>query len=342
MWHLKGLSPPRAKSNLSDTEVKAGDAVKQPWHWDENDVQQLIRSGVTENLTLDYKSSGALAKTDRKKDEISKDVSAFANSAGGTILYGVTERDHFPYELDEGFDPNDISKEWLEQVINSRIQRRIDGIRINQVPLSSHPGRVLYVVHIPQSDRGPHMASDHVFYKRFNFVSVPMEEYEVRDVSRRGAAPDLQLQALLAGGPEVPLTYQDGAAFSDPIGVQFVITNYGEKPAEYSLVMILVDKRLSVNATSLQRAGEELANVADLPFEMVVYHKKLLVPSSMPIWNGVHFKLTDDPMEICLPRESGAYLISWTISSPGMVSRKNVMSLRSWGDSVFLEEVQHA
>ena len=38
---------------------------------------------IEENLHLDYKSAGALSKIDRKKDEITKDVSALANSDGG-------------------------------------------------------------------------------------------------------------------------------------------------------------------------------------------------------------------------------------------------------------------
>ena len=68
--------------------------------------------------------------------EISKDVSAFANSAGGTLVYGMIEDRHVPTAIDNGFNPSEITMEWLEQVINSRIHRRIDGVRINQIELS--------------------------------------------------------------------------------------------------------------------------------------------------------------------------------------------------------------
>lgn len=40
----------------------------------------------------------------------------------------------------------------------------------------------------------------HRYYKRFNFQSVPIEDYEVRDVSRRGEAPDLELQSEVLFG----------------------------------------------------------------------------------------------------------------------------------------------
>src|SRR5713101_7694041 len=169
--------------------------MKPAWEWTEWDILALITNQVQESLTLEYKGCEALGRTNGKKKEISKDVSAFANSAGGEIVYGVIENKHVPTAIDVGYDPNDVSKEWIEQVINSNIQRRIDGIRINPVQLTTHaPGKVLYVVSIPQSVRAPHMAADHRFYKRFNFMSVPMEEYEVRDVGRRLESPDLHLQ----------------------------------------------------------------------------------------------------------------------------------------------------
>src|SRR4051812_3349471 len=119
--------------------------MRQPWEWSEADILGLIKDQVQESLSLEYKACGALARTDGKRTEITKDVSAFANSAGGTIVYGVHEKDHFPTGLDNGYDSKEISQEWLEQVINSGIQRRIAGIRINPVHLSGS-GRVLYVV----------------------------------------------------------------------------------------------------------------------------------------------------------------------------------------------------
>src|SRR5437773_2384506 len=117
-------------------------ATKLPHLWDEHDILALITDQVQESLTLDYKACDSLARTDVKKNEVSKDVSAFANSAGGVIVYGVLEDKHFPTKIDVGYNPNDISKEWLEQVINSNIQRRIDGIIINQFQLpTSAAGR---------------------------------------------------------------------------------------------------------------------------------------------------------------------------------------------------------
>ena len=216
------------------------------WEWDEHDLLDLIALGVQESLELDYKQCDALQKTDNRKSEISKDVSAFANSAGGTLVYGMIENGHVPTALDVGYDANDISKEWLEQVINSRIQRRIDGVRVNQVKLSTAaPGRVAYVVSIPQSIRAPHQASDRRFYKRFNFECVPMEEYEIRDVARRAVGPNLVFSFLFNHDQTVAqltnLGDRSGSVFLNP-----QVTNEGPAPAEYVTIKMMIDSRVRI------------------------------------------------------------------------------------------------
>jgi predicted HTH transcriptional regulator len=107
--------------------------MREPWLWEEEDVLGLIREQRKENLQFEYKKSDALAKTDGKKTEITKDVSAMANSAGEVIVYGIDEqrKSNGPIQLDIGIDPTEISTEWLEQVIDSGIQRRIDGIKVH-------------------------------------------------------------------------------------------------------------------------------------------------------------------------------------------------------------------
>ena len=63
--------------------------MKMPWEWDEDDILSMIKDEVQESINLDYKACDSLGKSDGRKREISKDVSAFANSAGGTIIYGI-------------------------------------------------------------------------------------------------------------------------------------------------------------------------------------------------------------------------------------------------------------
>ncbi|OQW34816.1 MAG: hypothetical protein A4E19_18040 [Nitrospira sp. SG-bin1] len=162
-----------------------------PEAWTEDDLLSLIRNKVEERSDLEYKACGALhPRDDKKKSEISKDVSALANSDGGTIVYGMIEEKHLPKEV-EGFDPSVITKEWLEQVILGNIRPRLQGVKINPVHLSTRAhGKYAYVVHVPQASTA-HQASDKKYYKRFNFQNEPMEDYEIRDIMNRRTHPIL-------------------------------------------------------------------------------------------------------------------------------------------------------
>ena len=106
--------------------------------WNENDLLDLIRDEVQESLTLDYKQAAALGKGNTEKNNLSKDVSAFANSDGGRLIYGMIENRHVPTAIDAGVDRTQITKEWLESVIKTNIHPAIDQLLIKQIPLSGN------------------------------------------------------------------------------------------------------------------------------------------------------------------------------------------------------------
>lgn len=159
--------------------------------WNQQRLEQMISDGVEESLNLDYKAAGAFAKQTQKREEIQKDVSAFANSAGGTIIYGIKEHpSHDRKHLPERIDPiarDQFSKEWLEQII-SGIQPRVQGVVIHPVQLASSANDCCYVVEIPQSET-VHQAPDGKYYRRYNFENRFMQDYEVREAMNRSKHP---------------------------------------------------------------------------------------------------------------------------------------------------------
>ncbi|MCK1404904.1 ATP-binding protein [Bradyrhizobium sp. 76] len=156
--------------------------------WNESDLDELHRGQIMESLTLEYKDSRALGNTDHQKSELFKDVSAMANSSGGIIIYGMKERGHLPEGTDDGVDAAQLKREWLENILTANIDPKIEDLYIKPVILESkNAGRVAYVIEIPQAkSRSPHQGPEHKYYKRYNFKAESMEDYEVRDLMRRG------------------------------------------------------------------------------------------------------------------------------------------------------------
>src|ERR1700710_321372 len=184
-----------------------------------DDIDRLISDGVEESLNLDYKASPALARESKQTDELCKDVSAFANSAGGQLVYGIEEdrATRKPTPNDTGVMDSKITREWIEQIINSKIQPRISGVRTVQI--DNKKGGSIFVVNVPASQTGPHQSPDKRYYKRFDLQSVPMEDYEIRDVLNRAVTPELYVRPGFPGGVEHKLIFQRGEEVSDGVAI---------------------------------------------------------------------------------------------------------------------------
>jgi len=159
---------------------------------DESDIDVLISMGIEEDIHLDYKLELPAKQNDKGKKELAKDVSAFANSDGGYIIYGVEEKDHKPVNK-VGIDSIG-TKEKIENICLHYVQPHAD-LRIKPVDLQGTDDQ-LFVVWIPKSSIAPHM-TDFRFYKRQNFSSVPMEEYEVKELYRRNFEYKSQIELYL-------------------------------------------------------------------------------------------------------------------------------------------------
>lgn len=174
------------------------------------DIEKLIAFKTPESLHLDYKASSALAL--EKKDEICKDVSAFANSDGGVLIYGIKEeKKHkvaYPVSIDEGVDTSKVSKEWLDQILSSNIRPIISGVEIIEIKIAE--SRAILFIQVAKSFRGPHQAPDKKYYKRRNVVSEPMEHYEIEDIrNRKQLIPSLVNMDVQLAGFQVQLVVEN-------------------------------------------------------------------------------------------------------------------------------------
>lgn len=177
----------------------------------EEELNEWIANGVEESSTLDYKRAAALGKDEA--NEIAKDVSAFANSAGGVIIYGVAEhpkdspKKHLPEKIDP-VDGSSVTKEWLEHKISGGIQPRLNGVLIHPIRLAGQANGVVYVVVVPQGLTAHQTIQSKRYHRRFNFESVPMEDHEIRDIMHRVVHPQVKLEFELFKAtlrPDMPM-----------------------------------------------------------------------------------------------------------------------------------------
>jgi len=308
--------------------------AKMSWQWTEDDLLKMKRDQIQESLYLEFKGSSSLGTEENKKNEISKDISAFANSEGGDVVYGVSEVGKPPSrfgDIDGGIDVSVITPEWLEQVINSRIQPRVSGIRIKPITLkSTRPGKCVYVVHIPVSYDAPHQASDKRYYKRFNFHSVPMEDYEVRDVRNRKVDPIVI--AEISGKNRRPEKLWDNDGNADLV-LSILLKNVGRRIAQHIyLECNLPSRYLIPGVIRITGKGEALV-VNGEQYRQLRYHHRDGA-GSLPLFPGTdhevldgnklyaHIRLTQAEADDSLTK-----FISWTVYSDGAEPRNGQISI---------------
>jgi hypothetical protein len=263
--------------------------MKPSWEWAEDDLLSMKATQTEESLSFEVKRSQALERSDKNKRELSKDISAFANAVGGDIIYGVAEIGTSPSrfgDIDDGIDPTTISPEWVEQVLTSNIQPKIEGLRVHPIELrTSKPGRYAYVVHVPMSNK-VHQASDKRYYKRFNFESVPMDDNEIRDLQNQREKPVLKVYCEVAKArltsfskfetwPTFFLGIRLGPVRIPSFDLNIALINSGVRAAKHAQAILSFDnlriRKMSGLAARIDELREDKQTLQWSSFESVVH-----------------------------------------------------------------------
>ena len=136
------------------------------------DIQSLIQNRIEESITLEYKQ-----ELDSDNKEIAKDVSALANTEGGTLIYGIQSKDKIPTGIN-WLVGNGI-EERIQNIINTTINPRLKGTRVIRLPNPENDSAAVYIVNVLKSPDAPHMVYIR-YYIRRGSVSSPMEDIDVR------------------------------------------------------------------------------------------------------------------------------------------------------------------
>lgn len=148
------------------------------------DIQILIDNQEKESLILEYKQE--LTGNDKEKKEISKDVSAIANTGGGYLIIGIEEEDRKAASISgtQGKIGRQPVEEWIESVLISNVRPKLT-ITPKTISIEADHDKVVVVIHIPQSTRRPHMVTiggKNAYYRRHNYQATYADEHEVRSM----------------------------------------------------------------------------------------------------------------------------------------------------------------
>jgi len=179
-------------------------------------IDQLVRDHQQEGVQLDFKtkrSDRSGAATDDDIRNLGKELSAFSNSMGGMIIWGVEARKSQESGIDcasalkpivdiEQFK-NDFSRR-LGQVL----MPRNESVLIESVPSQQHPGAGYLLVYVDRSERRPHrseVSGDKQYYKRVGDSAYAMEHYDIEDSFKRFTVPELFVESYIDGVVALPL-----------------------------------------------------------------------------------------------------------------------------------------
>lgn len=138
-------------------------------------LQELITNKVFENKELEYKdySFNDGKMTDKHKEKFMKEITAFANTIGGTIIIGMQEDENrLPTKINgAGFSIREFDN-WLSsfrQLVLSRIRPHLHGIEC--IPVELDENNIAIVISVPRSYSRPHSFWDgnkDEFYMRYS------------------------------------------------------------------------------------------------------------------------------------------------------------------------------
>ncbi|MGE5410466.1 MAG: helix-turn-helix domain-containing protein [Clostridiales bacterium] len=154
-----------------------------PDHLIEDSIISLKENRVPESKILEYKRA-LPSDNNEDKREFLADISSFANTVGGNIIFGIREEKGIPVEI-PGLEIGDYDKliSKLTSILRDCIEPRIPGIDIKPLKLSS--GAKILIILIPKSFNAPHvikLGGHWRFYSRHSIGKYPLEVSELRSI----------------------------------------------------------------------------------------------------------------------------------------------------------------
>lgn len=163
------------------------------------DVDQFIANREPEGLYLDFKRGASLTTGNNDcRTELVKDCTGFANAAGGTIIYGIAEASVDGAMAASALDPVGdarATRDWIGDVLRSNSSPPLTRFHVSELPQASG-GRVV-AIEIDAASTAHQSLRDHKYYQRSGAATVPMVDFQIRDVMARRSKPEASVNLRL-------------------------------------------------------------------------------------------------------------------------------------------------
>ena len=129
--------------------------------WANITAEQLLdRVPQEESDEWEYKGSKALTiwTENQFKEELGKQVSAFANSHGGYYVLGISNKTPRALENCTGSWLDKLTKDSLVGMASASVEHNLAFVKVHPVKMTSEPNGKIWVIEIPDSPMAPHRA----------------------------------------------------------------------------------------------------------------------------------------------------------------------------------------
>ncbi len=201
-----------------------------------SDITLFISNKIKQSNSLNFCDAANLVPGNDKKEQLlSKYISAFTNSGGGTIIFGIKKFKERAQELDS-INLKDISTFWLKNLIENEISPLIENIEIYKIANIHNDEKGVIVLNIPKSTNRPHMASDNRYYFRIGNKTELMPEQFVRETYNLASVSNMEFVGVV-NTQGVP-TLENGKVLNLNFYPKFLVRNAGsavEKDFKFEL-----------------------------------------------------------------------------------------------------------
>lgn len=157
--------------------IEIPDDVEQ---WTYGKIVDLVHEGYDENDVLEIKKE---INTDSER--FTQSVCAFANTDGGTIIFGIDNNRQKSLHLNDricGLDDTDqLKRNIIDKIKNIEPSIPIKNLIFRKSNIKLPNGKVIVILKVQSSNNKPHQYN-HLFYKRLSDGNDPMNVSEVKQL----------------------------------------------------------------------------------------------------------------------------------------------------------------